>query len=163
MLSQKLKDLIAIAIPVQAKANELIAALEAAADEQAAVVAAIGASSNLTALVPAASSISAPVVAAASLSASNLTAGNAAEPTKAEVDAGIDALAAKVVTALGDKADNVDLATMRTEALAALLLKADNSDVETLRTEVEARLDAIEAKVDAVIAAFKTSGQMASA
>ena len=34
--------------------------------------------------------------------------------------------------------------------------------LETLRTEAEARLDAVEAKIDAVIAALKAAGLMAS-
>ena len=64
-------------------------------------------------------------------------------PTKAEIDAGIDAVVLNIE--------------------AALDLKADNADVETLRTQSEARLDAIEAKVDALIAALKAAGLMASA
>ncbi len=40
------------------------------------------------------------------------------------------------------------------EVETAADLKADNADVETLRTETEARLDAIEAKVDAIIGAL---------
>jgi len=90
-------------------------------------VADLGSTSNLTALV----------VEAATISASDFTASNAAEPTKAEIDVGIDALKDKVITALG--------------------LKADNADVETLRTEVEARLDAIEAKIDATLAALRAA------
>jgi len=42
----------------------------------------------------------------------------------------------------------------------ALDLKADNADVETLRTEAEARLDAIEAKIDAILGAIKGAGLM---
>jgi len=41
--------------------------------------------------------------------------------------------------------------------------KADNADVETLRTEVEARLDALEAKVNAVLTSLKAASYMASA
>lgn len=81
------------------------------------------------------------VPAAATISASDGT--FSTPPVKSEIDTAIDALKNKVITALADK--------------------ADNADVETLRTEAEARLDAIETKVDAVIAAFKASGQMASA
>lgn len=112
--------------------DEVADAIDASGAGPAAAVSAIGTTANLSALVPA----------AASISASNFTAAIPAEPTKAEVDAGIDALKAKVVTALG--------------------LKADNADVETLRTEVEARLDVIEAKVDLIIANFKASSQMDS-
>lgn len=97
----------------------------------ATVIAPIGVTANLSALVPA----------AASITASNVTVST--PPVKSEIDAGIDALKDKVITALADK--------------------ADNADVETLRGEIESRLDAIESKVDAVIAAFKASGQMANA
>lgn len=97
------------------------------------VIAALGSTSNLSALV----------VANTIIAASNFTASNAAAPTKAEVDAGIDTLKTAVVTALN--------------------LKADNVDCETLRTQIEVRLDAIEAKIDAFLAANKTSGQMAAA
>ncbi len=48
------------------------------------------------------------------------------------------------------------------EAKTALDLKADNADVETLRTEIEARLDVIEGKIDALIAALKTAELMAT-
>ena len=99
---------------------------------QAAAIAALGTTTPLSALVPAATD----------LTASNLTAAISSAPTKAEVDAGIDAIAAEIETALG--------------------LKADNADVETLRTEVEARLDSLDAKVDAFLAAIKAAGLMAS-
>lgn len=65
-----------------------------------------------------------------------------AEPTGAEVDTAINALRDKVETALDAKSDNADL--------------------ETLRTEAEARLDAIEAKIDAVIASLKAANIMKS-
>lgn len=131
-LSNKAKEAIRRAVTEDKAADELIAALEAAADEQAAAVAALGATSNLSALAPTAAVItdSAGVYAIP------------AEPTGAEVDDAVDALRDKVE--------------------AALDLKADNADAETLRSQVEARLDAAEAKIDAVIAALKASGQMAS-
>ena len=88
-------------------------------------VVAIGSTDNLTELVPAASSIS----------ASTGTYSNGAEPTGTEIDTAIDEATAKLDTALD--------------------LKSDNVDVETLRTEVEARLDVIEVKVDAILAALK--------
>lgn len=131
-LSEKAKEAVRRAVTEDKAADELIAALEAAADEQAAAVAALGATSNLSALSPS----------AAVITDSAGTYAIPAEPTGAEVDAAIDQLRDKVETALD--------------------AKADNADAETLRTEVEARLDAAEAKIDAVIAAFKASGQMAS-
>lgn len=131
-LSNKAKEAIRRAVTEDKAADELIAALEAAADEQAAAVAALGATSNLSALAPA----------AAAITDSAGTYAIPAEPTGAEVDAAIDELRDKVELALD--------------------AKADNADAETLRTEVEARLDAAEAKIDAVIAALKASGQMAS-
>lgn len=131
-LSKKAKEAVRRALTEDKAADELIAALEAAADEQAAAVAALGATANLSALAPTASVIS----------DSAGTYAIPAEPTGAEVDAAINALRDKVETALD--------------------LKADNADAETLRTEVEARMDAAEAKIDAVIAALKASGQMAS-
>lgn len=93
--------------------------------------AAIAAMGNTTDLIAA-------VVVPATIADSNLTAVNAAAPTKAEIDAGINTLKTAVVNVLNIKADNVDL--------------------ETLITSTEARLAAIEAKVDAVIATLKTSG-----
>lgn len=131
-LSNKAKEAIRRAVTEDKAADELIAALEAAADEQAAAVAALGATSNMSALVPA----------AAVISNSAGTYAIPGSPTGAEVDAAIDELRDKVELALD--------------------AKADNADAETLRTQAEARLDAAEAKIDAVIAALKASGQMAS-
>jgi len=88
-------------------------------------------SSNMAALVPV----------AATISNSTSTAVAPTAPTMAEVNTAIDAASAKVITALAAKADNVD--------------------AETLRTEAEARLDAIETKINAVIAALKAVGMMA--
>lgn len=99
---------------------------------QAANVAALGETVDLTALV----------VTETVIAASDFTASNAAEPTKAEIDAGID--------------------TLKTAVVDALDLKADNEDVETLRTEVEARLDAIEAKIDDVLAKLIAASLMAA-
>lgn len=99
--------------------------------EQGATIAAIGTTTNL----------SAAVVVASTIAASNFTAAIPAEPTKAEVDAGID--------------------TLKTAVVAILDIKADNADLETLRTQTEARLDAIEAKMDVIIAALKTTGVIA--
>lgn len=100
---------------------------------QADEVAEMGVTSNLSALLPT----------AAVITASAGTYAIPAEPTGAEVDAAIDQATAKVVT--------------------ALLAKADNVDAETLRTQAEARLDAIEAKIDAILAALKDAGLMAEA
>lgn len=105
---------------------------ELGANPVAAYVAPLGATSNLSALA----------VTATSIAASNFTAAVAAEPTKAEVDFGINTLKTAVVTALD--------------------LKADNADCELLRTQTEARLDAIEAKVDAVIASLIAALAMAA-
>ncbi len=106
--------------------------------------AALGATTNMTALV----------VAAASIPASNFTAGNAAEPTKAEVDAGIDTLKTAVVSYLDVKADNVDVETLRAEAEARL--DAAEAKLDAVRDAAEARLAAIEAKVDAFLTAAES-------
>lgn len=131
-LSNKTKEILVVALANKVAATELAAAVDLGGNSQAAAVAAIGVTSNM----------SAAVVAATVIANSNFTAAIPAEPTKAEVDAGID--------------------TLRTAVVAALDIKADNVDLETLRTQAEARLDAIEAKVDAVIAALKSAGLMAS-
>ena len=54
----------------------------------------------------------------------------------------------------GDTYADAGLNAIFAEVETALDLKADNADVETLRGEIEVRLDAIEAKVDAIIAAM---------
>jgi predicted RecA/RadA family phage recombinase len=99
--------------------------------KQAAIVA-YSAGTNLSALA----------VTATNVAASNFTANNAAEPTKAEIDAGIDTVVLAIETALD--------------------LKADNADVETLRTEIETRLDAIDTGIAALITSLKQSGLMAN-
>lgn len=134
MLSAEAKRALNIALGSKQSGigDEVADAIDASGSGPAAAVSAIGVTADLSALVPT----------AASISASNFTAAIPAEPTKAEVDAGIDALKNKVITALG--------------------LKADNADAETMRSEIEARMDVIEAKIDLVIANFKASGQMAS-
>lgn len=70
------------------------------------------------------------------------TAGGAA-PTAAQVDAAINAATAEIKGMLDAKTDNVD--------------------AETLRTEVEARLDALEAKVNAILVSLKAASYMATA
>ncbi len=131
-LSAKAKKRIEVALARRQEANEVIAAIESGSNPQAAAVAALGATSDMTALAPTASVIT----------DSAGTYAIPAEPTGAEVD-----------TAINELRDKVEL---------ALDAKADNADAETLRTEAEARLDDIEAKVDAVIAALKAAGLMAS-
>lgn len=131
MLSKRTKDIVIVALADKRAGQELASAIDAGGNAQASAVAALGATSNMSALV----------VTATVIANSNFTAAIPAEPTKAEVDAGIDAL--------------------RNAVVAALDIKADNADVETLRTQAEARLDAVEAKIDAVIAALKAAGLMA--
>jgi hypothetical protein len=53
------------------------------------------------------------------------------------------------------------LAVVAADLNAALDNKADNADLVTLASEVEARLDTIESKINAVIAALKAAGLMA--
>ncbi len=96
----------------------------------ATVIAALGTTSNL----------SAAAVAPTTFTAVAGTYAIPAEPTGAEVDATANAALALVK--------------------AVVDIKADNADLETLRTQAEARLDAIEAKIDALIAALKTAGLM---
>ena len=60
----------------------------------------------------------------------------------------------------GDTYTDASLNGAFAEVETALGLKADNADVETLRGEAEARLDDAEAKIDAVISALKASGLM---
>ena len=86
------------------------------------------------------SNLSALVVTATTFSGAACTGGST--PTATNVNTAIDAATAATKTALD--------------------LKADNADVETLRTQVEARLDAVEAKADELIAALKAVGIMAS-
>lgn len=131
-LSQKLKDRIRVAITDKNDADELIAAVDAQGSGPADNVTPMGSTSNMSALVPT----------TATISNSAGTYAIAGEPTGAEVDTAITQSQAKVITALN--------------------LKADNADVETLRTEAEARLDAIEAKIDLVIAKLIAAGMMSA-
>lgn len=78
-------------------ADEIADAIDASADPQLDELAAVGALAPVAAVI----------------SASNFTAAIPAEPTKAEVDVGIDALRTKVITSLGAKADNNDLESLR--------------------------------------------------
>ncbi len=135
MASHKIEAAIRGSIANPEAAQEIIDMLDSVvlSATQAAAVAAMGSTSNM----------SAAVVVATDIPASNFTAAIPAEPTKAEIDAGIDAVMLNVESAFN--------------------LKADNADLETMRTQAEARLDAIEAKIDALISAFKACDLMASA
>lgn len=62
---------------------------------------------------------------------------------------------AEAITALGDTTDLTAIAASYADLAAA------RESVNTLRTDAEARLVAIEAKVDAIIAALKTAGVIA--
>jgi hypothetical protein len=53
------------------------------------------------------------------------------------------------------------LAVVAADLNAALDNKADNADLVTLGSEVESRMDAVEAKINAVIASLKAAGLMA--
>ena len=129
-LSSKARAVMKIAFANKAVGTEVADAIDLGGNPQAAAVAAFGATANMTV----------PVVAAATFTATSGTYGIPADPTGAEVDATVDAALAKVK--------------------AVVDVKADNADLDTLRSEAEARLDAIEAKVNAIIAALKASGLM---
>lgn len=149
VLAQVMDDALTIAagelptgIP-QANVSGLVAALAAKLTAtQATTIAALGSTSNFSALV---------------VAAAGLVAGT---PTAAAQGASYDQTALNA--ALDLKTEQADFAQLVTDMNAALLLKADNVDAETLRTQVEARMDAVEAKIDAVIAALKTAGVMAT-
>ncbi len=162
-ISARAQKAIKRAVTEATAATELIAAFNAADEGQASVIAPMGNTSDLVAGTPAAASLSALVVTAASIAASNFTAVDAADPTKAEIDTGIDVIAAAVETALDLKADNADVETLRTETITALGLKADQSDYATMVAATEVRLAAIEAKIDAILTALKNADLMASA
>lgn len=190
-LSTNAKRRLEVAVANSAAGKELADAIDSGGNGPAAVVAAFGATTNLTALVPAAATLTALVPAAATLTAlvpaaatfTGAACGGGATPANTDVNTAIDAATAKVKTAVDLKSDNADVETLRTETLSALLLKADNADVETLRTEMlsalllksdntdaetlrteaEARMDALETKVNAILAALKASDLMASA
>lgn len=130
-LSKRTKRVLEVAMADRAASAELAAAVDSGSNPQAASVAPLGVTADLTAAV----------VAPVTFAASAGTFAIPAEPTGAEVDAAIDSALGQVKTAVDAKADNADL--------------------ETLRTEVEGRLDAIEAKIDAIIAALKAASLMA--
>lgn len=130
-LSTRTKRVLEISMADRRASAELAAAVDSGSNPQAASVALIGVTADLTAAV----------VTATTFAASAGTYALPAEPTGAEVDTAIDDALAQVKSVVDAKADNVDL--------------------ETLRTEVEGRLDAIEAKVDAIIAALKGASLMA--
>jgi hypothetical protein len=159
-LSTDAKRRLEVAVANSTAGKELADAIDSGGNGPAAVVAAFGSTTNLTALVPTAASLTALVPTAATFTGA--ACGGGATPADSDVNTAIDAATAKVKTAVDLKADNADVETLRTEALAALLLKADNADVETLLTEAEARLDALEAKVNAMLAALKDASLMAT-
>lgn len=161
-LSEDTKKIIVVALANKRAGEELAAAVDSGSNPQAAAIAAIGATSNLSALAPVASALAAGSPTASAITDSAGTYANPVEPTGAEVDTAIDELRDKVETALDAKADQADFSQFATDTNTALDLKADNADVETLRTEAEARLDAVEAKIDAVIAALKAANLMAT-
>jgi len=68
----------------------------------------------------------------------------------------ISATKATNITALGTTTNLTAIAATYADLAAA------RTSVDTLKTDVEARLDVIEAKVDALIAALKTAGVMTS-
>lgn len=95
----------------------------------------------------------------------------AAKELAAAVDAGQNA-AAPQGTAVADIGPTADLSAIAVTPSAipdntagsidaALDTKADNADVVTLRSEVEARLDAIEAKLNALLGSLRTAGLIA--
>lgn len=130
-LSKRSKDILIVSMADRRSAQEITAAIDAlVAATPAGAVAVLGVTSNL----------SAAVVAPTTIVDSNLTAVDAANPTKAEIDTGIDTLRDAIETALDLKSDNVDL--------------------NTLRSEIEDRLDDLEAKIDEVIDALVVAGLM---
>jgi len=86
----------------QKSASEVVTAIDAGGNPQAAAVAALGATVDLSALVPGASTLS-------DLSTSDTY-----------TDAAVNAIFAEVETALDLKADNADVETMRGEVEARL-------------------------------------------
>lgn len=114
---------------------------KAVADELVAAIDAPGSGPAAVVVEFGATSNLTPLVPVATTFAGAATAGGAA-PTATQVNAAIDAATALVKTALD--------------------LKADNADTETLRTEVEARLDALEAKVNAILTSLKAASYMAT-
>ena len=112
-----------------------------AAEEIAAAIDSNGSGPAATvAAFGATSNLSALAVSATTLTPAACAGG--ATPSATDVNAAIDALAGELKTALD--------------------LKADNVDAENLRSEAEARLDAIETKVNAIIAALKGANMMQS-
>jgi hypothetical protein len=129
-------------ISVKAKARLAVAVTsKAIADELVAAIDAQG--SGPAAVVTAFGTTTnlTPLVVSATTFAGAATAG-ASAPTATQVNTAIDAATALVKTALD--------------------LKADNADSETLRTQVEARLDALESKVNDILLSLKAAALMAS-
>jgi hypothetical protein len=132
-LSTRAQRAIKRAVTEPAAATELIAAIDAegGAVDPAAAVAELGNTTNLTAASPTA--WLPPGITGDYVDPN--------EPTGGEID-----VVANNIMTFVDGVVNV---------------KADNEDLETLRTETEARLGAIEAKIDELLGALKDAGLMA--
>lgn len=141
-LSQRAKDALEIALADQKASVEVSTAIDSGSNPQAATVAAIPASTDLALASPAAAALALDTPAAASLNA-------VFDDT--EVEGALDA-----------KADQVDVANLAADMNTALDLKADQTAVAAMMATAESRLDALEAKVNAVISALKAAGLMAS-
>jgi hypothetical protein len=91
--------------------------------------------------------------------------GNPQAATVAAIPASADlSVPAPVAAAIADTdlgAGPAFAAVVAADLNAALDDKADNADVVTLASEVEARMDTVEGKINAVIAALKAAGLMA--
>ena len=99
------------------------------------------------AAIPASADLTVPVVTATTFASVAVvgTYVDGAEPTGAEVDTTANAAANAAIALVKAVAD----------------IKADNADLVTLGSEVESRMDAVEGKINAVIAALKAAGLMA--
>lgn len=67
---------------------------------------------------------------------------------------------AAVVTGGAPDCSAAAIDTVFASVKAILDIKADNADLETLRGEVEIRLDAVEAKINAILVSLKNAGLM---
>lgn len=92
----------------------------------------------------------------AAISSTNMTAA-AVAPTTFTASAGVFAVPAEPTGAEVDSA--IDAATAKVKAVVDI--KADNVDLETLRTEAEARIDAVESKINAILVSLKNAHIMA--
>lgn len=131
-----------MSLSTEAKRRLIVALTNKAAGEE--VAAAVDSQGSGPAAVVTAfgstTNLTALVVTATTIAAAATAGGSA--PTATQVNAAIDTATAAIKTALD--------------------LKADNADAETLRTQVEGRLDALEAKIDLILANLKSASLMAS-